>query len=73
VKEIRRLRQTGMSSQELAGRFSLGKNEINRICAGKKWKHVEGKIDLTRTYAAGEEEFKIEQGIPNIQRGTRGS
>jgi hypothetical protein len=67
VKEIRRLRQTGKPLQELAHRFNVTFTNIDLICRRKTWKHLEGKVDFTRTYAAGED-FEIEHGIPNVRR-----
>jgi hypothetical protein len=70
VKEIRRLRQTGMTLQQLGIMFDVNGDYVNDVCKGETWKHVEGKVDLAQTYAPGED-FVVEHGIPNIQRRKR--
>lgn len=40
VIEIRRLRNTGMSSRELSEMFGVNASQITRICSGSRWGHV---------------------------------
>jgi hypothetical protein len=41
VRKIRKLRrQRGLSHQRIADQFGVGRSQIQRICAGEKWKHV---------------------------------
>jgi hypothetical protein len=70
VKEIRRLRQAGMTLEQLAIRFDIAPTSINRICNGERWNHVEGRADFSQTYAPGED-FVIERGIPVVHYKSR--
>jgi hypothetical protein len=64
VREILRLRQTGMEYQELARKFNISTGTTSRICNGTIWKH----IIRTPSNMGSKEEFKIEKGIPIIKR-----
>ena len=40
VREIRRLRATGLSQQELADRFGVAQPVVSQLLRGKTWRHV---------------------------------
>lgn len=40
VKEIRRLAKAGLSHQKIASKFSLSRNNVQRIASRKLWKHI---------------------------------
>lgn len=40
VREIRRLKSSGVTGSELAGLFGINKHHANKIAAGKAWAHV---------------------------------
>jgi hypothetical protein len=41
VREIRRLKETGLTLREIAGRYPISKSMISYICRGEFWVHVE--------------------------------
>jgi len=40
VREIRQLREAGVTHVKLAKRFNVSRPTISRVCAGKSWKRV---------------------------------
>ncbi len=40
IAEIRQLRAAGTSCADLGRRFSVGRDQISRICTGKVWRHI---------------------------------
>lgn len=48
VLEMRRLRATGMTCEEIGKRFGVGVEHAHAVVTGRTWKHLPGAVDIGR-------------------------